>query len=72
MNKTMITEMYDKDSEGWYITLKRTEGDSYDNPFYTIEKENINDGRSRTSIQLNEEQFNILIRLIEEMPKVKE
>ena len=70
MFKTKTTELYDMDSEGWYITIKKTKSDNSE--YYTIEKENSDDGRSKTSIQLDEGQFNILIKLIDEMSKVEE
>ena len=70
MYKTTTTELYDMDSEGWYITLKRTESDNSE--YYTIEKENSDNGRSKISIQVNEEQLGILVKLINEMSKVKE
>lgn len=67
MKKVMTTELYDKDSEGWYITIERKERDDSDGVFYTFKKESVDDGRSRTSFQVSEEQMDILMRLLKEM-----
>lgn len=70
MHRTTTIELYEMDTDGWYVTIKKTKDD--DTKFYTIEKENSDNIRSKTSIQINEEQFGILVRLIDEMSKVKE
>ena len=69
MNRTIKTELYEMDSDYWYITLEKMVVDEDDGVYYTIKKENSDDGRSRTSIQLDEEQMNILIGLVKEMMK---
>lgn len=71
MNRTVKTELYEMDSDHWYITLEKMVVDEDNGVYYTIKKEHSDDGRSRTSIQLDEEQFSILIRLVDEMSKVK-
>lgn len=69
MNKTIKTELYEMDSDHWYITLEKMIVDENDGVYYTIKKEHADDGRSRTSIQLDEEQMNILMGLLKEMMK---
>lgn len=69
MNRTIKTELYEMDSDYWYITLEKMVVDEDNGVYYTIKKENSDDGRSRTSIQLDEEQMNILMRLMKELMK---
>lgn len=73
MNRTIKTELYEMDSDHWYITLEKMivgEDNGEDNGvYYTIKKEHSDDGRSRSSIQLDEEQMNILIGLMKEIMK---
>lgn len=69
--KTVTTELYDKTPEGWYITVKRTTG-SDNNAYYTFEKENSSDGRSRTSFQVDEVEMSILYRLLKEILEEEE
>ena len=73
MNRTIKTELYEMDSNNWYITLEKMIVDKDDGVYYTIKKEHSSDGRSRTSIQLDGEQMNILMGLLKEiMKEVKE
>ena len=67
MNKTIKTELYDMDSNNWYIEIEKTDIADSSEVYYTIKKEHSSDGRSKSSIQLDEEQMNILMGLLKEM-----
>ena len=72
-SKTTETELYEylPDTEDpypkWYVSFKKTERE--DCTFYTIETGNCEDGRSKSRIQINEEELPILMRLMKEMTK---
>ena len=66
MNKVSTVELYDVDSEDWYITVQKKAVDN-DEAYYTLKKEYIDDKRARMSLELSEEQLTILLRLLREM-----
>jgi len=75
-SKVTETELYEEipDTEdpysNWYVSFKKTERE--DCTYYTIETGNSNDGRSKSRIQINDDELPILMRLMKEMLEVKE
>lgn len=69
-NKVVTTELYEKVGE-YYITVKETDRGN-DDVSYDLEKEKQNDGRSRSSLQVDEAEARVLFSLLKEMLKGKE
>ena len=75
-NKVTETELYECYPDAndpyanWYVSFKKTERE--DCTFYTIETGNIDDGRSKSHIQINDSELEILMRLMKEMMEGKE
>lgn len=67
--KCMTTEIYDivKDN---YISVKRT--DRGDKIWYTMEKGSSSDGRSKSSLELSEDEFKVMASLLKEILEEEE
>ena len=71
MNKSRVvtTELYEN-VDGWYITVKKTETDT--KTFYDLEKEKQDNHRSKSSLQVYENEARVLFSLLKEILEVKE
>lgn len=63
-NKNVITEIYDVVKDN-YITIKKTETSR--KIWYTLEKENCSDGRSKSSLELNADELRVMASLLNEI-----
>ena len=67
-SRVITTELYEN-VDGWCVTVKKTETDT--KTFYDLEKEKQNDGRSRSSLQVYENEARVLLSLLKEILEVE-
>lgn len=68
-SRVITTELYEN-VDGWYVTVKKTETDT--TTFYDLEKEKQDNHRSRSSLQVYENEARVLLSLLKEILEVKE